>query len=155
MADFHYFSNYWCFNELTTKDEELEHFRLFCKAYRIDELKHDLGHQINQLAGYLDRLYSLRNSDAVNRLAMLSVILGIGALVTAFYGMNIPHLENLLHINLLSGVSLLATLLMTIASLFFIVYIVGSNWMDYRASLLPDRYRRSISPDSLRRLGEI
>jgi len=155
MADFHYFSNYWCFNELTTKDEELEHFRLFCKAYRIDELKHDLGHQINQLAGYLDRLYALRNSDAVNRLAMLSVILGIGALVTGFYGMNIPHLENLLHINLLSGVSLLATLLMTIASLFFIVYIVGSNWMDYRASLLPHRYRRSIRPNSLRRLGEI
>ena len=155
MADFHYFNNYWFFNELTTKDEEFEHFKLFCKAYRIEELKRDLGNQINHLASYLDRLYALRNSDAVNRLAMLSVILGIGALVTGFYGMNIPHLENFLHINLLSGASLLATLLMTVASLFFIVYIVVSNWMDYRASLLPHRYRKSIRPNSLRRLSEI
>ncbi len=154
MADFHYFNNYWFFDELTTKDEELEHFQLFCSAYRISELKESLGDQIGKLAGYIDRLYALRNSDAVNRLAMLSVILGIGALVTGFYGMNIPHLQKLLGNDLLSIVSFAVTLLMTAGSVCFIVYIVGSNWVDFRASLLPHRYRKTLRPNSLRRLGD-
>jgi Mg2+ and Co2+ transporter CorA len=92
MADFHYFNNYWFFDELTTKDEELEHFQLLCNAYRIAPMKDGIEDEIDKLARYIDRLYALRNSDAVNRLAMISVILGIGALVTGYYGMNIPLL---------------------------------------------------------------
>jgi hypothetical protein len=153
MADFHYFNNYWFFDELTTKDEELEHFRMFCRAYRVDELKKSIGGQVEKLAGYIDRLYALRNSDAVNRLAMMSVILGLGALITGFYGMNIPALEEILKNTVISTVSLVATLLFTIASLCFIVYIISSNWVDYRASLLPHRYRKSQRPNSLRRLS--
>ena len=151
MADFHYFNNYWFFSELTTKDEELEHFRLLCDAYRIDDMKREIGDQVGKLAGYIDRLYALRNNDAVNRLAMLSMILGIGALVTGYYGMNIPNLGSILAIPLFGKISFVATLLMTLLSLAVIVYIVVSNWGDYRASLLPHRFRRPLPEKSLRR----
>ncbi len=153
MADFQYFNNYWFFDELTTKDEELEHFQMFTRAYRIYELKGSIEDQIDKLAGYIDRLYALRNSDAVNRLAMMSVILGIGALITGFYGMNIPALEDLLKNPLVSTLSLAAITALTATSLSFIVYIVFTNWVDYRASLLPHRYRKSQRPNSLRRLS--
>lgn len=152
LADFHYFNNYWFFDELTAKDEELEHFQLLCSAYRIGPMKESIEDQIDKLAGYIDRLYTLRNSDAVNRLAMISIILGIGALVTGYYGMNIPHLGEFLKSNALSLSSLIATSLLTIASVTFIIYIVGFNWVDYRASLLPHRYRKSLRTNSLRKL---
>ena len=152
MADFHYFNNYWFFDELTPKDEELEHFQLFCRAYRIGPMKEGIEDQIDKLAGYIDRLYTLRNSDAVNRLAMIDILLGIGALVTGYYGMNIPHLGDVLKNNSLSLWSLVATSLLTIASVTFVVYIVGFNWLDYRASLLPHRYRKSLTTNSLRQL---
>jgi hypothetical protein len=83
---------------------------------------------------------------------MMSVILGIGALVTGYYGMNIPHLATVLTHGALSIWSLVLTSLMAVASLWFIVYIVASNWMDYRASILPHRYRKAISRVNLRRL---
>lgn len=105
-----------------------------------------------QLGGYIDRLYALRNSDAVNRLAMMSVILGIGALVTGYYGMNIPHLATLLQNDATSVWSLVLTSLMAVASLWFIFYIVASNWLDYRASILPHRYRKAVGRVSLRGL---
>jgi hypothetical protein len=152
MADFNYFNNYWFFDELTTKDEELEHFRMFCDAYRLAELKKGVGDDIEKMAGYIDRLYALRNSDAVNRLAMMSVILGVGALVTGYYGMNTPHLEKLLSNTWLSVISLVGASILTVASLSFITYIVVSNWVDYRASILPHHYRKSDRPNSLRRL---
>ena len=153
MADFHYFNNYWFFDELTTKDEEMEHFQLFCDAYRIGPMKENIEDQIDKLAGYIDRLYTLRNSDAVNRLALIDVILGIGALVTGYYGMNIPLLGDVLKSGTLSLTSLVVTSLMTIASVAFIVYIVAFNWVDYRASILPHRYRKSLGSNSLRQPG--
>jgi hypothetical protein len=146
MADYHYFTNYWFFNEITTKDEELEHFQLLCSAYRIDQMKNEIGDEIGKLAGYIDRLYALRNNDAVNRLALLSMILGVGALVTGYYGMNIPHLTNILANGQVSGGSLVATSIMTLLSLSLIAYIVVTNWVDYRSSLVPHNFRRPL-PD--------
>lgn len=152
MADFHYFNNYWFHLEPTNKDEELEHFALLRDAYQLAPTKENIENQIDKLAGYVDRLYALRNNDAVNRLAMMSVILGIGALVTGYFGMNIRHLLGFLDTKLGSAGALLLTTLMAFASLWFIVYIVASNWLDYRASILPHRYRKPLAPKSLRRL---
>ena len=90
----------------------------------------------------------------MNRLAILSMILGIGALVTGFYGMNIPHLTNLLGNGFVSRISFASTLLMTLLSLGLIVYIVVSNWVDYRVSLLPHRFRRPLPDKSLGRLSQ-
>lgn len=152
MADFHYFNNYWFHLEPTGKDEELEHFAMLSDAYQLHPMVTKLEDQIDKLSGYIDRLYALRNNDAVNRLAMMSVILGIGALVTGYYGMNISHLTNLLQNKTVSIWSLLFTSAMALASLWFIVYIVASNWLDYRASILPHRYRKPLKRISLRSL---
>jgi hypothetical protein len=152
MADFHYFNNYWFHLEPTAKDEELEHFALLSDAYQLGPTKEKLEDQIDRLSGYIDRLYALRNSDAVNRLAMMSVILGVGALVTGYYGMNIPHLATLLQNGAASVWSLVLTSVMAVASLWFIFYIVASNWLDYRASILPHRYRKAMKRVGLRRL---
>jgi len=152
MADFHYFNNYWFHMEPTAKDEELEHFELLCDAYQLAPAKASIEDQIDKLAGYIDRLFALRNTDAVNRLAMMSVILGIGALITGYFGMNILHLLTFLDTRLGSALSLTLISAMTIVSLWFIVYIVASNWLDYRASILPHRYRKPLALKSLRRL---
>jgi hypothetical protein len=152
MADFHYFNTYWFHLEPTTKDEELEHFRLLSKAYQLGPTKETIEDQIASLGGFIDRLFALRNNDAVNRLAMMSVILGIGALVTGYYGMNIPHLATLLQNGGTSLWSLVATSLMAVVSLWFICYVVGSNWLDYRASILPHLFRRPLTPKNLRQL---
>jgi hypothetical protein len=151
MADFHYFNNYWFHFEPTAKDEELEHFALLREAYQLLRTKAHIEDRIDKLAGYIDRLYALRNNDAVNRLAMMSVVLGIGALVTGYYGMNIKHLLAFLDNSLGSAVTLSLVTLFGIASLWFVVYIIASNWRDYRASILPHRYRKTLPPQSLRR----
>ena len=152
MADFHYFNTYWFHLEPPTKDEELEHFALLSESYQLSPMKETIENQIASLAGFIDRLFALRNNDAVNRLAMMSVLLGIGALVTGYYGMNIPHLEAVLHNDRISFWSLVLTSMMAVASLWFVFYIVASNWLDYRASILPHRYRRPLTPKTLREL---
>jgi hypothetical protein len=152
MADFHYFNTYWFHLEPTAKDEELEHFHLLSNAYQLALSKRTLENQIASLAGFIDRLFALRNNDAVNRLAMMSVILGIGALVTGYYGQNIPHITNWLQNSHASFWSLVATSIMAIASIVLIVYVVGSNWTDYRASLLPHTFRKPLSSKMLRQL---
>ena len=152
MADFHYFNTYWFHLEPTAKDEELEHFQLLSKAYQLEPTKETIEDQIASLAGFIDRLFALRNNDAVNRLAMMSVILGVGALVTGYYGMNIPHLATWLQNGGVSLWTLVATSLMAVASLWFVFYVVGSNWPDYRASILPHLFRRPLTPKNLRQL---
>jgi hypothetical protein len=152
MADFHYFNTYWFHLEPTTKDEELEHFGMLSKAYQLAPMKETIEDQITSLAGFIDRLFALRNTDAVNRLAMMSVLLGIGALVTGYFGMNIPHLETVLKNDLTSFWTLVLTSIMAVVSLWFVVYVIGSNWLDYRASILPHRYRRPLTPKTLREL---
>ena len=152
MADFHYFNTYWFHLEPTTKDEELEHFGMLSEVYRLEPMKATIEDQIASLAGFIDRLFALRNSDAVNRLAMMSVLLGIGALVTGYYGMNIPDLGTFLQKHLTSIWSLILTSIMAAASLWFVLYIIVSNWTDYRASILPHSYRRPLSPKTLREL---
>jgi CorA-like Mg2+ transporter protein len=98
--------------------------QLICSAYRIEQIRNELGDEIRKLASYIDRLYALRNNDAVNRLALLSMILGIGALVTGYYGMNIPHLATILNDGRISVGSLIATSIMALLSLGLIAYIV-------------------------------
>jgi CorA-like Mg2+ transporter protein len=152
LANFHYFNTYWFQLEPTTKEEELEHFRLLSAAYRLEPSKKAIEDQLDLLSGFIDRLFALRNNDAVNRLAMMSVILGVGALVTGYYGMNIPHLATLLENHRVSLWSIGATTLLALASLWFIVYIISSNWMDYRASILPHLFRRPLGAKELRDL---
>ena len=48
-AEFLHFSNYWYFEELANKDEEIEHFALGCREYRIDQMKQEIEEEIDKL----------------------------------------------------------------------------------------------------------
>ncbi|MFN7925759.1 MAG: CorA family divalent cation transporter, partial [Bryobacteraceae bacterium] len=142
-AEFLHFSNYWYFDELANKDEENEHFRMQVREYRIDVMKLEVETEVDKLSESLHNYYQFRNTEAVNRLAMLSLILGAGAVVTGYFGMNFegnfartffqqggePFWAHLLAIVF---VTLFAT-----ATLTFGVYVVAAHWNDYRESLLP------------------
>jgi len=123
---------------LANKDEEIEHSRLQSSAYRIPPMKAEIEQEIDKLNSVLDQFYQHRNTQAVNRLAMLSGLLGAGAVLTGFFGMNFgrdfaktffePSPAALpVHYLVISLVSLIA-----FGSLAFGVYLIVGNWADYR-----------------------
>ena len=85
-GDFLHFSNYWHFEELANKDEENEHFALQCREYSIHTMKAEIEEEIEKLNASLHNFYQFRNTEAVNRLAVLSMLLGAGAVVTGSSG---------------------------------------------------------------------
>ena len=142
-SEFLHFSNYWFFDELANKDEETEHFEIQCHEYRIGSTKAEVEGEIEKLDASLHTFAQLRNTEAVNRLAMLSLILGAGALMTGFFGMNfgrdfarmlfdpapafIP-----LHYTVVAIVIILA-----LGAMAFGFYMVIANWSDYKNILTP------------------
>jgi Mg2+ and Co2+ transporter CorA len=85
-----------------------------------------------------------RSTEAVNRLAMLSMIFGAGAVLTGFFGMNFGHMfERYLfkpeadtigvHIGAVAVVTLI-----TMSIILLGIYLVAVNWRDYRF-ILRDR----------------
>jgi hypothetical protein len=154
MADFQHFSNYWYFSELANKDEEIEHFQMQCEAFRLSGMKAEIEQETGRLNEQLDRIFQMRNTEAVNRLAMLSMILGAGAMITGYFGMNFargfedlffnPKANASWHNIAIVGVSTLI-----VASILFALFLVISNWTDYRNILLPPSKRTGLM--SLRR----
>jgi hypothetical protein len=148
-AEFLHFSNYWYFDELANKDEEIEHFHLQCRQFRIEPLKIEIEEEIEKLNASLHDFSAFRNTEAVNRLAMLSLIVGAGAVLTGFFGMNFgrnfarwffePDSGSLLiHYSAVITVALLA-----FGALAFGLYVVASNWSDYREILIPRRWKQT------------
>jgi hypothetical protein len=142
-SDFLHFSNYWYFDELANKDEESEHFRGQLKEYRVDIMKDEIEVEIDKLNESLHNYYQFRNTEAVNRLAMLSLILGAGAVVTGFFGMNFGGafgrwvFEPARTFVSVHWAAVVFVLFFAAATLAFGAYVVASNWRDYRESLLP------------------
>lgn len=154
MADFQHFANYWHFSELANKDEEIEHFQLQCSAYRLDAMKAEVEQEIEKLNDYLERVFQLRNTESINRLTMLSLILGAGAMITGFFGMNFGRGFEALFFNptgtrLPHYLAISAVTTMVVGSILFALYLVLANWRDYRGTLLPKR--PSTVLESLRR----
>lgn len=160
-AEFLHFSNYWYFDELANKDEEIEHFALHCREYRIEQMKQEIEEEIDKLNESLHNHYQFRNTEAVNRLAMLSLILGAGAVATGFFGMNFQgrfeqmffrpgFAGGLLHTGAVASVALLG-----LGAIGFGAFMIVSNWSDYRESLLPRWWLQKGMPNqrSLRRSG--
>src|SRR5262249_668488 len=87
-AEFLHFANYWFFDELANKDEEIDHFLLQCKEYRTDVMKVEIEEEVEKLNASLQNYLQYRNTEALNRLAMLSLMFGAGAIITGFFGMN-------------------------------------------------------------------
>jgi hypothetical protein len=137
-AEFLHFSNYWHFDELANKDEETEHFEMQAREYHIEPMKREIEGEIDKLNASLDNYYTFRNTEAVNRVAMLSLIFGAGAVITGFFGMNFaagfgrlffePTQNTMpVHVFAIAIVSLFS-----LAALAFGLYVVMLNWPDYR-----------------------
>ena len=48
------FSNYWYFDELANKDEEIEHFQMQCRAYRVEELRVQIEEELANMNAALN-----------------------------------------------------------------------------------------------------
>lgn len=147
-ASFVQFTNYWYFSELANKDEEMEHFKLQCEQFRIEPKKQEIEDEIGKLNSFLDNYYQSRNTEAVNRLALLSLIFGAGAVLTGFFGMNFgrgfqrlffePDSQSLpFHYAAVAIASVLA-----LGALLFGLYVVVIHWADYKETLVPRRRKR-------------
>lgn len=161
-SEFLNFSNYWHFDELANKDEESEHFTMQCQALRIFPMLQGTEQEIERMHTVLSQYYQSRSNQAVNRLAMLSMILGAGAVLTGFFGMNFggkfaqaffdpPEQRSLLHWAAIIGVSAFA-----LGTVGFGVFLVLSNWADYKNVLIPWRNMRKDRPlDSIKKVDEL
>ncbi|MBI4903713.1 MAG: hypothetical protein HY820_08760 [Acidobacteria bacterium] len=144
-ADFLHFANYWYFDELANKEEEIDHFLLQCREYRTDIMKREIEEEVDKLNASLHNYFQFRNTEAVNRLAMLSLIFGAGAVLTGFFGMNFGREFSKvifqgeaeggwIHYFAVITVSFLA-----FGALVFGLYVVLANWSDYQTILLPKK----------------
>ena len=156
-SEFVIFSNYWHFDELANKDEEAEHFALFTKVFRIDAMKSEIGEEVERLNSVLNEYYQRRNTLAVNRLAMLSMILGGGAVLTGYFGMNFANeFGNLFFTPKGIGVEVhwIAIVLVTLVAfgaLLFGLVLIVINWQDYK-DVLQVRNHSAKSRASVRRV---
>lgn len=163
-AEFLHFSNYWFFEELANKDEEIEHFDLQAEAYRLGPMKAESEREIEALNASLEEYNQRNNTAAVNRLAMLSTILGAGAVLTGYFGMNFarefgelffepvkPH-EWSMHWAMIILVTLFA-----FSALVLGFYLILANWNDYKDTLVPKVLRRKkpLTRQSLKRVRHV
>ncbi|MCS7024650.1 MAG: CorA family divalent cation transporter [Bryobacteraceae bacterium] len=141
-SEFLHFANYWYFDELANKEEEIDHFLLQCREYRTDVMKREIEEEVDKLNASLHNFFQLRNTEAVNRLAMLSLIFGAGAVLTGFFGMNFARefgqlffegtMAWWIHYGAVAAVSIFS-----FGALLFGIYMVISNWADYKSILSP------------------
>lgn len=142
-AEFLHFANYWYFDELANKDEEIDHFLLQCREYRTDIIKHEIEEEVDKLNASLHNYFQLRSTEAVNRLAMLSLIFGAGAVMTGFFGMNFGRqfgkifFEGTSDIPWIHYAAVAGVTLMAFGTLIFGIYVVVVNWSDYKSILQP------------------
>ncbi|MBM3726467.1 MAG: hypothetical protein FJW40_13700 [Acidobacteria bacterium] len=140
-SDFLNFSNYWHFDELANKDEEIEHFQMQCEQYRIPPMKAEIQDEIERLNAALHDYNQRRSTQAVNRLAIISLMLGGAAVLTGFFGMNFGRaFSRLIFEPQGSAVSahylaILAVCVGTISAFGAALYLVLANWSDYRDDL--------------------
>src|SRR5208283_1472136 len=88
-TEFLNFSSYWHFDDVSCKQTDNDLFRRLCVEYKIANMKDVLSDELRHMAEFVYNFYQLRNTEAVNRLAMLSLIFGGGAVLTGFFGMNL------------------------------------------------------------------
>jgi Mg2+ and Co2+ transporter CorA len=128
---------------MANKEEEIDHFILMCREYRTEIIKHEIEEEVDKLNESLHNYFQFRNTEAVNRLAMLSLIFGAGAVLTGFFGMNFSRefgrfffegdpKAPWIHYTAEAMVTMLA-----FGALVFGAYVVVSNWHDYREILGP------------------
>lgn len=151
--EFLHFANYWYFEELTNKTEESEHFARLAAAYRLDPMKAESDREIDKLNEATGEYLQHRNTEAVNRLALLSTILGAGAVMTGYFGMNFARNFGRLFFEpgqqdtqMLHHAGILLATTVATGALLLCMYLLASNWSDYRRSLRPRTRASPIQP---------
>jgi hypothetical protein len=160
--EFLHFANYWYFEELANKDQESEQFARLSLAYRLDPMKAESDREIDKLNEASSEYLQRRNTEAVNRLALLSTILGAGAVVTGYFGMNFGKGFGRLLFEpgagdpevLHHGGILLATVF-GVCALGLCVYLLVANWSDYRGSLRPQSRKSPSQPGMSLKRGRV
>jgi hypothetical protein len=156
-ADFLHFTNYWLFDELANKDEEMEHFMLQWRAYRLSVMRKLTEDEIEKLNTSLNEYYQNQSALAVNRLAVSSIVLGAGAVLTGYFGMNFAGEFERVFFEPASGrlhwIMIAVVTAFGIASLLFAAFLILANWRDYRYILLPGRRKGGTDSQSLRRVS--
>lgn len=139
--EFLVFSNYWHFDELANKDEESEHFRMLSMVNDITSMKVEVEREIDKLNNSLHEYYAARNTQAVNRLAFVSTILGAGAVVTGFFGMNFSYLFEKVFFQptpetrWVYWVAIIGVVTFCLFALGITFFLFTRNWKDYRSVL--------------------
>ena len=122
-----------------------------CLAYRIQPGLNEVEQSIRRLNASLNEYYESRQMVAVNRLAILSLVFGCGAVLTGFFGMNFGGLfrshffENQTWPQTFA-VSFVA--FATVAAFGYAAYLIVLNWKDYRDAANPRRNRRLCADQS-------
>jgi hypothetical protein len=139
--EFLIFSNYWHFDELANKDEESEHFDMLSAIFHIHTMKVEVEREIDKLNTALNEYYQKNNTQAVNRLAFVSTILGAGAVVTGFFGMNFGNrfektffqpVGEAIWVHWIAISVVVTVCLFGLGTTFFMF---SRNWHDYRSVL--------------------
>ena len=150
-TEFLNFSSYWHFDNISFKQADNDLFRRLCAEYKVAGMKEVLADEFRHMAEFVYNFYQLKNTEAVNRLAILSLIFGGGAVLTGFFGMNFGREfgqfffegERAWGIGHYFMVTLV--ILFVFGSLVLGLYVVLRNWREYLTILNPPRKDRSLS----------
>jgi hypothetical protein len=144
-TEFLNFCSYWHFDELSCKQTDNDVFRRLCAEYKVDTMKETLSRDLSHMGEFVYNFYQLRNTEAVNRLAMLSLIFGGGAVLTGFFGMNFSREFGELIFEGKGGSALLHYGLVTLVSGVVVgsmglgTFVLLRNWRDYMTILKPQK----------------
>ncbi|HZD33554.1 MAG TPA: hypothetical protein VE779_18055 [Candidatus Angelobacter sp.] len=154
-TEFLNFSGYWHFDELSTKHSGNDLFRRLCAEYRIDDVKEVLATELRHMTEFVYNFYQLRTTEAVNRLALLSLLFGGGAVLTGFFGMNFGREFG--HIffegegfgSVVHYFFVVLVITFVFGSLCVGTFVVLRNWREYLAFLSPPK--SPSRPSSIKR----
>jgi len=144
-TEFLNFTSYWHFDDLSSKQAGNDFFRRLCGEYGVTRMKEVLASELQHMGEYVYNYYQLRNTDAVNRLAMLSLIFGGGAVLTGFFGMNFGRdFSKVIFEGEGSGLIVHWSLVIFVCvfilgSLLLGIFVVLRNWRDYLTILNPPK----------------
>lgn len=123
----------------------------------MDETIAEVSGKLTAMSAAIGDFYQARNTSAVNRLAMLSLIFGAGAVFTGYFGTNFgrafgnlffePQQNTWVHL-----ASIIAVTIFTLAAFGFGFYLIAANWRDYGRILKPKANRQPENGIPKRRL---
>ena len=126
-----------------------------CSAFRIQPSLTEVEQSVRRLNSSLNEYYESRQMAAVNRLAVLSLVFGCGAVLTGFFGMNFGGIFRGLFFENHTWAQAAAVGFVALATLLAFAYggyLIAANWQDYRDAANPRRRRGPLDSVSVKRI---